>query len=187
MLLAELKRTAIPQRMERESVPAFESRRMDALDRWIEIAFKANLLDRACKKKASSMTEWRDRDRDSWKTDGTLIVVSLNSGFMATVNPVSAFKDVPLNKDLFADWKLFAVELLQRIESVSPEFIAVRMTAQKERMLGPTSEEGFQERKEAWEETLDDLLEVDRLKGELAKIKALVKSSLAESKSQTAP
>ena len=187
LLLADLQRVPIPKQMAKESDLAFENRRMDALDRWIEIAFEANLLDRACKEKASTMKEWRDRDRSSWMTDGTLAVVSMNSGFMATMNPSSAFNDVPLNSGLFADWTLFTVELLKRVESVSPEIIDARMKAGKDELLGPKSGEAFKVRKEAWEETLDNLLAIKPLRVELAKIEALVKAISAEGKGKAAP
>ena len=178
-LLKDIERASIPTRMEKESEITFEDRRARAVDNWIALAFEANLLDRALKTKALSRPEWVNRDRNSWKTDGTAEIVSGYSGFMVTMNPSKAFKDVPLNAASFLEWQRFAEALHDRIKSVSPELVKARMAARREELLGEKSTPDFKERKEAWDETLDNLLAAKSLEVEIARIRRLSESAAA--------
>jgi hypothetical protein len=186
-LLADIQQAPAAVRMEKESEVAFHHRRAIVVDRWIALAFEANLLDRASKAKASSLPEWVNRQRDSWTTDGTAELVGGYSGFMVTMNPAKAFKDVPLNEASFRDWQMFAEALLERVRSVGPDLVQARMKAQRQELLGPNSDPAFKERKEAWDETLDNLLAVKSLEAELARIARLLKADAPTGGDQANP
>jgi hypothetical protein len=186
-LLADIQQAPAAVRMEKESEVAFDHRRAIVVDRWIALAFEANLLDRASKAKASSLPEWVNRQRDSWTTDGTAELVGGYSGFMVTMNPAKAFKDVPLNEASFRDWQMFAEALLERVRSVGPDLVQARMKARRQELLGPNSDPAFKERKEAWDETLDNLLAVKSLEAELARIARLLKADAPTGGDQANP
>ena len=106
---------------------------------------------------------------------------------MVTMNPAKAFKDVPLNEASFRDWQMFAEALLERVRSVGPDLVQARMKARRQELLGPNSDPAFKERKEAWDETLDNLLAVKSLEAELARIARLLKADAPTGGDQANP
>jgi hypothetical protein len=169
-----LEEVPVPERMPTEQDFAFAVRWEAAVDRWIEIAFDVNLLDRTCKREASEKPKWRNRNLETFKSDGTVDEVSQYSGFIATINPPTSFGGVPLNSTRFAEWLEFARGLHARISKSPPGFIEGRMKLRRNAVVGPTANEDFKARKAAWDEGLDKLLTDRPLEVEIKRIERLM-------------
>jgi hypothetical protein len=115
ILLKELRDVPMPRRDPKLVKSIFDERVDAAMKRWITITFEASLLDSNLKRMASGEDAWKNRDRGSWRTDGTKDVISLKSGFMMSVNKV---RELPANVEWQDEWLEFAKELQGRLEEV---------------------------------------------------------------------
>jgi hypothetical protein len=172
-LLAELRSAPVPERRSGETDGAYNERVKEAVDEWIRIAHRVNLLDRTCKEAASARPEWKNRKSDpDWETAGIIDVVSTHSGFIVTWGAVSNFDDVPLNSSARAIWKTLAAELQQRLLKVHKSLIDDRKTAVKDVVLGSKDSPDFKSKRNAWEKGLEHLLDPAKLSTEIAALTA---------------
>jgi hypothetical protein len=171
-LLARLKETPIPQRGQNESDFAFNQRAFQALDLWIQITYEVNLLDQTCKQLARESEAWKSRDEEHAESDGTASMIAEYSGFIVKWN---VYENLPLNQSLRPDWMEFAEELHSRLQCINDKnLILQRMEELKQEVVGPREDPAFADRKNAWEKTLGNLLDAEKLKQEIERLRNLL-------------
>jgi hypothetical protein len=167
-LLAELRSAPVPERRSGETDGAYNERVKEAVDEWIRIAHRVNLLDRTCKEAASARPEWVSRKDDpDWESTGIVEVVAIHSGFIATWNGRLQYDAVPLNSGARGIWKELATELRERVTRVHKRVIDARKLAVRDNLLGPKDLPDFRPKLLAWERGIDLLLDPEKLKDEI--------------------